>query len=89
MSSEIAATFWAPTMDILAVVTFDNLLEGYRISFKAQRFFHIEESQNIITLCFSPDCTFWLTLAQYIAYSLLDGSTKIIRTENGERIITV
>lgn len=27
--------------------------------------------------------------AQYIAYSLLDGSTKIIRTENGERIITV
>lgn len=26
MSSEIAATFWAPTMDILAVVTFDNLL---------------------------------------------------------------
>lgn len=26
MSSEIAATYWAPTMDILVIVTFDNLL---------------------------------------------------------------
>lgn len=43
-------------MDILAIVTFDNLVEGYRISFKAQRFFRIEESQSIQTLCFSPDC---------------------------------
>lgn len=42
MSSEIASTFWAPTMDILVIITFDNLLEGYRISFKAQRFFQIE-----------------------------------------------
>jgi hypothetical protein len=41
MSSEIAATYWAPTMDILVITTFDNLLEGYRISFKAQRFFKI------------------------------------------------
>jgi hypothetical protein len=44
-------------MDILAIVTFDHLLEGYRISFKAQRFFQIEEAQSIEALCFSPDCT--------------------------------
>ena len=57
MSSEVAATFWAPTMDILVISTYDNLLEGYRISFKAQRFFQIEENQAVQTLCFSPDCT--------------------------------
>lgn len=30
-----------------------------------------------------------IVLAQFIAYSLLDGSVKIIRTENGERVINV
>ena len=39
ISSEVAVMRWAPTMDILAIATFDNLIEGYRISFKAQRFF--------------------------------------------------
>ena len=56
MSVEIAMTYWAPNMDILAIVTQDNLLAGYRISFKAQRFFQIEEEQAIRSLCFSPDC---------------------------------
>ena len=61
MSSEVAATYWAPTMDILVITTFDNLLEGYRISFKAQRFFQIEESQAIQVVCFSPDCNRLIT----------------------------
>jgi len=47
-------------MDILAIVTFDNLLEGYRMFEKIQKFFRIEEEQSIQTLCFSPDCTFVL-----------------------------
>lgn len=42
MSVEIAMTYWAPNMDILAIVTEDNLLACYRISYKAQRFFQIE-----------------------------------------------
>jgi hypothetical protein len=41
MSVEILMTFWSPNMDILAVITEENLLEGYRISFRAQRFFQI------------------------------------------------
>ena len=56
MSSEVAIAKWAPTMDILALATFDNFVEGYRISFKAQRFFHVEESQSVESMCFSPDC---------------------------------
>lgn len=31
----------------------------------------------------------YLYLAKLIAYSLLDGSVKLIRSENGERVITV
>ena len=56
MNSEVVATFWAPTMDILVITTYDNLIEGYRISFRAPRFFQIEESHAVQTLCFSPNC---------------------------------
>lgn len=39
MTSEIASTLWAQNMDLLALTTFDNLIELYRISYKAQRVF--------------------------------------------------
>lgn len=42
MTSEVVLTSWALNMDLLAVITFDNLIELYRISFKAQRVFQIE-----------------------------------------------
>jgi hypothetical protein len=48
-------------MDLMALTTFDNLLELYRISYKAQRVFQIEENKPIKSLAFSPDCTSLLT----------------------------
>lgn len=42
MVSEVAATLWAPNMDLFALTTFDNLLQLYRISFKAQKVFQAE-----------------------------------------------
>lgn len=51
----------------MALTTFDNLLELYRISYKAQRVFQADEGKPIKSLTFSPDCTklliklnFWL-----------------------------
>ena len=43
-------------MDLLALSTFDNLVELYRISYKAQKVFQAEEAHQIKTLAFSPDC---------------------------------
>jgi hypothetical protein len=43
-------------MDLLAIVTVDNLLELYRINFKAQKVFQIEEEKTINAVSFSPDC---------------------------------
>jgi len=43
-------------MDILAITTFDNLLELYRINYKAQKVFQIEESKPIRSVAFTPDC---------------------------------
>jgi hypothetical protein len=42
MTSEVASTLWANNMDLLALTTFDSLLELYRISYKAQRVFQVE-----------------------------------------------
>lgn len=39
MSSEVASTLWAHNMDLMALTTFDHLVELYRISYKAQRVF--------------------------------------------------
>lgn len=61
MTSEVATTLWASNMDLMALTTFDNLLELYRISYKAQRVFQIEENKPIKSLAFSPDCTSLLT----------------------------
>jgi hypothetical protein len=41
MSSDVLATYWSHNMDLLVVVTIDNLLELYRINFKAQKVFQI------------------------------------------------
>lgn len=57
MTSEVASTLWANNMDLLALTTFDSLLELYRISYKAQRVFQVEEPKPIKSLAFSPDCT--------------------------------
>lgn len=56
MTSEVAFTVWANNMDLIALTTFDNLLELYRISYKAQRVFQVEEAKPIKSLAFSPDC---------------------------------
>lgn len=58
MASEVAATLWANNMDLLALVTFDNLIQLYRISYKAQRVFQAEESKTVKSMAFSPDCNF-------------------------------
>jgi hypothetical protein len=42
MSSDVASTYWSHNMDLLVIVTVDNLLELYRISYKAQKVFQIE-----------------------------------------------
>ena len=39
MSSQVASTQWGHSMDLLALITFDHLVELYRISYKAQRVF--------------------------------------------------
>lgn len=57
MTSEVATTLWATNMDLLALTTFDNLVELYRISYKAQRVFQSDEGKPIKGLAFSPDCT--------------------------------
>jgi hypothetical protein len=55
-------------MDLLALSTFDNLVELYRISYKAQRVFQSDEGKPVKGLAFSPDCnpppmqpSFWPT----------------------------
>jgi hypothetical protein len=58
MSSEIYLTQWSHNMDLLAIITYDNLLELYRISYKAQKVFQIEEDKQICSVIFSPDCIF-------------------------------
>lgn len=55
MTSEVGMTYWAPNMDILAIITFDNMLELYRINYKAQKVFYVEENKPIKCLSFSPD----------------------------------
>lgn len=39
LSSEASSTLWASNMDLLALTTYDNLIQLYRISFKAQKVF--------------------------------------------------
>lgn len=56
MTSEVAAALWADNMDLLALVTFDNLIQLYRISYKAQLVFQVQEDKSIKGLAFSPDC---------------------------------
>ena len=56
MSSEVATSLWANNMDLFALTTFDNLVELYRISFKAQKVFQTQEDKSIKGLAFSPDC---------------------------------
>jgi len=58
MVSEVATTLWASNMDLLALTTYDNLIQLYRISFKAQKVFQAEEDKPIKGIAFSPDCTF-------------------------------
>lgn len=60
MSSEIYQTHWSHNMDLLAVITYDNLLELYRINYKAQKVFQIEEDKQICSVIFSPDCTVFI-----------------------------
>jgi hypothetical protein len=43
-------------MDLLALTTYDNLVQLYRISFKAQKVFQAEEDKPIKGISFSPDC---------------------------------
>ena len=57
MTSEVANTIWANNMDLFALTTFDNIIELYRISFKAQKVFQTQEDKKIKGLAFSPDCT--------------------------------
>ena len=58
MSSDVVSTYWSHNMDLLVIVTVDNLLELHRINYKAQKVFQIEEKKPITAVCFSPDCTF-------------------------------
>ena len=57
MTSEVATSLWANNMDLFALTTFDNLVELYRISFKAQKVFQTQEDKGIKGLAFSPDCS--------------------------------
>ena len=41
MTSEVSTTLWASNMDLLAVTTFDNFVQLFRINYKAQRVFQI------------------------------------------------
>ena len=71
MTSEVATTLWADNMDLFALTTFDNLVELYRISFKAQKVFQAEESKNIKGLVFSPDCNFPKIQRNYLPMDLV------------------
>ena len=73
MSSDVISTYWSHNMDLLVIVTTDNLLELYRINFKAQRVFQIQEDKLITSLSFSPDCKYLFEIAQFIAYGMNDG----------------
>lgn len=57
MTSEVASTLWANNMDLLALITFDNLIQLYRISYKAQLVFQVSNDKVIKGIAFSPDCT--------------------------------
>lgn len=57
MTSEVATALWAHNMDLLALITFDNLIQLYRISYKAQLVFQAQEDKTIKSVAFSPDCT--------------------------------
>jgi hypothetical protein len=46
-------------MDLFALTTFDNLIELYRISYKAQRVFQSDEGKTIKSMSFSPDCKYY------------------------------
>lgn len=61
MTSEVAATLWANNMDLLALITFDNLIQLYRISYKAQLVFQVSNDKVIKGLAFSPDCKVFFT----------------------------
>lgn len=56
MSYQVGRVCWSQTMDLLALVTLDNVLELIRISYKAQKVFQVEEKEPITALTFSPDC---------------------------------
>ncbi len=58
MTSEVALTYWATNMDLLAIITYDHILELYRINYKAQKVFQVEESKPIKCMSFSPDCRY-------------------------------
>lgn len=73
MSSDVISTYWSHNMDLLVIVTTDNLLELYRINFKAQRVFQIQEDKLITSVSFSPDCNSFFKIAQFIAYGMNDG----------------
>lgn len=65
MTSEVASTLWSTNMDLLALTTFDNLVELYRISYKAQRVFQSDEGKPVKSLAFSPDCIFTFIKRNY------------------------
>lgn len=56
MSYQVARVCWSQNMDLLALVTTENVLELVRISYKAQKVFQVEEKEPITALTFSPDC---------------------------------
>jgi hypothetical protein len=78
---EIKNMVWCNNMDLVAIVTKENLLEVYRI-FKIQKIFQIEEQVDITFTLFSPD-------GKLLIYMNQDGSHKIVKTENGEVLFHV
>jgi len=56
LAYEVTRVCWAQNMDLLALVTTENVLELVRISFKSHKVFQVEEKEPITTLTFSPDC---------------------------------
>ncbi|KAL4460943.1 hypothetical protein ABPG74_016415 [Tetrahymena malaccensis] len=79
---DIKQLYWSNRMDLLAVVTSENILELHRISYKSQKVFHIEEINQIVSTCFSPD-------SYLLIYACDDGSMNIVKTENGKRLFSI
>ena len=78
LPSEVIVQEWCPTMDLIALVTFDSQLMVHRPS-GWQRLFHASFDQPVTCLAWRPD-------GQVLAIGHADGSVTLFSVEEGEQL---